>query len=126
MKKFKEKKYIEILYIAAMITFVLWLLTLISFLFTNYFAIGFMLLLVSGVLSTIASTLSKRKIYSSNFIKYMKNKLKSAKSLNELKEILVEFGELAIDKGAYNLSYPTELKEIHSEIINKIEILEKK
>lgn len=128
MEKFKEKRSTVIIGNISMVVAILGFLLLFSGIFTEIFILlGFALFLIGigliGVL--IASLRSTRDTYTRKFIIYMQEKLKSARTLEELQEIETEFFDLAVKNNQYCLSFPYNLREINSEIINKIDILEK-
>lgn len=125
MEKFKEKRSSEVLLVISVIMGILSLITFFIGLFTNsMIGLGILGLPISAILTFISKGLSTQDSYTREFLLYMRKKLKSAKTLEELYQIEKEFRELAIKDKMYNLSFPMDLRQIHQEINNKIEILE--
>jgi hypothetical protein len=58
------------------------------------------------------------------FLKYFRKRLYYVKTLEDLKEIRIEFESLAIENGHYCIGYVVDVKQLHKEIIDKIEISE--
>lgn len=127
MEKFKEKKIVNILDIIIVIGLILFLLCLFLMPFSKVFGLGFLILPSMIPIILLSWYFSDKNKYTSELLKYMRNKLNTAKTLNDLKDIEKEFIYLAIENCSVsiNLSYPTDLKNIHREILNKIDILEK-
>lgn len=125
MEKFKEKKIVDNLFAISSILGVIWFLSLILIIFNEKFVIGLFLLPISAILIMVAGSLSDKEKYTKQFIIYISERLKSAKTLEELLDIEDSFMYLAVKNKQYCLSFPNILKYIHQEIINKIDILQK-
>jgi flagellar biosynthesis protein FliP len=125
MRKFKEKKFVKVISQVAVTSFVLGILSLILSFYNPIFVPGIFLFAVSLFLSLLSDFLSNRNNYTSEFLDYIDNKISNSNTLEELKETLREFGDLAIEKGTYRLSYPVSLKKRHQKLLDQIEILEK-
>lgn len=125
MKKFKEKKIVNVLNIITVILGISWFLSIVIGIFYPPFLLGFLLLPITIIPITIASLLSERKTYTRLFITYIENKINNATTLSEFILIQDEFFSLAVENKTYCLSFPQTLKDIHRNIISKIEILEK-
>jgi ABC-type transport system involved in cytochrome bd biosynthesis fused ATPase/permease subunit len=128
MEKFKEKKIVIILDKILVVFAILFMLSFfLTLLFENIFFIY--VLLASLVISLSSRAISSRKSikdkYSKEFLNYINGKIEKANTLNEFKDILSEFEELAIEDKRYNLSFPYDLKYTHNRILNSIEVLEK-
>lgn len=125
MEKFKEKRSSEVLLVISVILGILSAITFfIGLITSSMIGIGILGLPISAILGLISKGLSTQDLYTREFILYMRKKLKSAKTLEELYQIEKEFNELAIKDKRYNLSFPMDLRQIQQEINNKIEILE--
>lgn len=124
MEKFKEKRIVEIMNTIIAIIGLLFILSLLIGMFYHPFLFGFLLLPISIIPILISKSLSKKDEYTREFISYIKCKVKKAKSLNELNQILNEFELLAIENNMICLSFPTDIKIIYRDLISKIEILE--
>jgi hypothetical protein len=125
MEIFKEKQIIIILDTIGGILGIGFILSLVIGIFNPQFLVGLFLLPLSGVFIFPSFFLSKKDNYTRQFLNHIRGKIESANSLNELILVKNEFEKLAIKNNFYYLSFPGTLKEIHKEIINKIEILEK-
>ncbi len=86
---------------------------------------GCLFLFCTGMVSLFLSAMFETKSkYTSEFLLYIRYRLDEARSLSALYSIENEFRQKAIKNGQYCLSYPSSLREIHKEIVDKIEILE--
>jgi hypothetical protein len=79
------------------------------------------------ILTTIGNHISDKDEFSQKFILDIKHKLNDATTLAELIEIRNEFESEEINKetNQFRLAYPNTLSNIHTELLNKIEILKK-
>jgi hypothetical protein len=125
MDRIKERKIVTVLSVIGASLMIIWLICLFLMIFNLIFGVGFLLLPIAGVFLILANVFDKKDTYTSQFIRYMKCKLKDARTLEELKVILKEFEDLAIENNMYCLSYPVDIRKIHEEILYKIDILEK-
>lgn len=125
MEKFKEKRIVKILNIITGVLMLSWLVGLLLVLVSDKFLITFVLLPCILPFAITASVLSQKNKYTKEFLAHMREKLSKIRTLEELLEIKKEFEDLAIKDGVYYLSFPGDLKNIHQEIIYKIDILEK-
>lgn len=126
MKKYEPTKIDKRLDVALIVTMLLTLLGL----FTMFFFIKFAFLFIVGLpLSLIfgltSKWISKKDEYTREFLKYMRKRIDDSFTLEGLKSVMREFEELAIEGRTYRLSFPSDLRRIHVELLNKIEILEK-
>lgn len=124
MEKFKERRVVKIMDNISITIGLMFFLSLLIGMFYNPFLVGFLLLPVSIIPILISKSLSKKNEYTREFMSYIKDKAKKAKSLDELNQILNEFESLAIEGNMICLSFPLDLKIIHRDIVSKIEILE--
>lgn len=124
MEKFKEKRIVEVLDAICLVIMLIFLASLIIGIFYHAFLFGFLLLPIVMIIIVISQSLSKKNEYTRGFIIYIKDKVKKAKSLDELNQILNEFESLAIEDGMICLSFPADIKIISRDLISKIEILE--
>jgi Na+-transporting methylmalonyl-CoA/oxaloacetate decarboxylase gamma subunit len=77
---------------------------------------------VSVPFNIVASITSSSGKYTRSFLKKVRNMLDECKSEQELKDIYSYFISQAIDENnMFRLSYPADLREIHSEIIHKLD-----
>jgi hypothetical protein len=124
MEKFKEKKIVKIAEYTIMIMMLCWFLGMFIGMFYHPFLVSFLILPLTLIPIIISFYFSERNKYTSEFIIYIKGKISKAKTLEELNYIYSEFMYLAVDDKTYCLSYPLDLKNIHRDILSKIEILE--
>lgn len=124
MEKFKEKRIVKIMDGISASIAIMFFLSLIISIFCQKFLIGFLLIPIAIIPILISNWLSEKDKYTKQFILYIKGKIKNAKSLTELNEILNEFESLAIENNMIQLSFPADLKIIYRDLISKIEILE--
>lgn len=123
MKKFKEKRIVKIFDGIAILLFLIFLTSLTFGLFNDDFLIGIMVLPVGALFIILSKVISNKQKYSSQFIVYIRNKLKTAVTLNDLQEIEKEFIYLAVENDSWCLDFPHDLKEIHNEILHRMETL---
>lgn len=124
MEKFKEKRIVKIMDGISSSIAIMFFLSLIISIFYHQFLIGLFLIPISIMPILVSNWLSEKDNYTKQFILYIKSKVKNAKSLTELNEILNEFESLAIENNIIQLSFPADLKIIYRDLISKIEILE--
>jgi hypothetical protein len=126
MEKFKEKIIVKILNDITISIFLLCIIILILGIFINNISIyAFLIIPFCLPFAIISEFSSKRRKYTKEFILYIRRKIDSSSTLEEFYEIEKEFKELAIKNGSYNLCIVNVIKELHKEINNKIDILEK-
>ena len=124
MEKFKERRIVKIMDNISITIGLMFFLSLLIGMFCHPFLVGFLLLPISIIPILISKSLSKKDEYTREFMSYIKDKAKKAKSLDELNEILNEFESIAIENNMIRLSFPLDLKIIHRDIVSKMEILE--
>lgn len=125
MKKFKEKKIVNVLNIISLVLGLCWISSLVIGVFYHLFLFGFLLLPIAVIPILLSDFLSDKNEYTRRFIAYIQNKIDDAETLDELKSIRWEFLELATKDKMYCLSFPVNLRYIHRDLNSKIEILEK-
>ena len=124
MAKFVEKRIVKILSNISIGLILAFLLSLVLFLFNNVFAYGFFLMPCAIPFLFLESLLSDKNKYTRDFLELYRYKLDNVKSLDDLYDIQSGFESIAVEDGIYCLSYKVSLKNMHQEILNKIEILE--
>jgi len=125
MKKFKEKKSVIVLHTIGAIFGIAFLISLFLSMINTGFLWGMFTLLFALLFIVIGNSLSEKCKYSSEFIEYMNKMDAEAVTLSDLIQMKNVFEHLAIKDGMYDLKYPTDLRNIHARILNKIEILRK-
>ena len=125
MKKFKEKKSVIVLHTIGAIFVIAFLISLFLSMINTGFLWGMFTLLFALLFIVIGNSLSEKCKYSSEFIEYMNKMDAEAVTLSDLIQMKNVFEHLAIKDGMYDLKYPTDLRNIHARILNKIEILRK-
>ena len=123
MEKFKEKRIVNILNIIGTCMLVIFLIGIFGMMFSPMFGLGFLAIPVGFICSVLASSISKKGKYTTEFLKYMKDKLQTASTLEDLILIRSEFYDLAVEGSQFCLSFPHDLRNIQREIENKIDIL---
>ena len=123
MEKFKENRVAEIATNIGLGILVGWIIGMVIGVF--YHPLLWSIFLLPGALIAIVIALffSTRNKYTSEFLKYMRAKIDSAVTLEELMGVSREFESLAIEDGMYILSYPQDLKDMHRDINSRIAIL---
>lgn len=124
MEKFKENKIAKIADYTTMTMMLSWILGMIIGAFYHPFLFSMFILPLAIIPVIISFSFSERDKYTSKFMIYIKNKISQAKTLEDFNQVYLEFTRLAIDGKTYCLSYPSDLKIIHRDIVSKIEILE--
>jgi len=125
MEKFKEKKIVNVLNKIGLSIFLLFPICLVLGLFINILLVVAFLAIPTAAIFVIPSQiLSDKDKYTSEFLKYFRKRLQYVQTLEDLKEIRIEFESLAIEKGHYCIGYVVDVKRLHKEIIDKIEISE--
>jgi hypothetical protein len=126
MEKFKENKVSDVCGKMGVISFVLVFVSAIFGMIDNINFYGIIIFSpISFMLLGLSESLSKQQEYTESFIKYIRQYLDKADTLEKLLLVKNEFESLCIENGRFCLSYPHELKEIHVEINTKIQILNK-
>jgi hypothetical protein len=123
MEKFKEKKIVNILDRITLSFLILLVLSFILLIFNDIFLFGLSFLLLAVITNSISEMLSQKRKYTNDFISYIEEKIKEVSSLDDLEELLSEFENLSIENGVYILDYPNTLRELHKNILSKIEII---
>lgn len=128
--EWKENKTSRVFYFLTVGLILLGLASTIVILFLSIFGVdamyalgallsGFFVSVPFNIVSSITSTSRK---YTIGFLKKVRNMLDECKSEQELKDIYSYFVSQAIDENnMFRLSYPADLREIHSEMIHKLE-----
>jgi predicted membrane chloride channel (bestrophin family) len=125
MEKFKENRVAEISTNIGLCMFIGWIIGMGIGIFYHPFLWSIFLLPVALIVIVIALFFSTRNKYTSEFLEYMRARIDSAVTLEEIKGVSREFESLAIEDGMYILSYPQDLKDIHRDINSRISILKK-
>lgn len=115
MKKFKEKKYVNILQIVGLICGLITVFSVpIGCFFESIICVWLFLigLPLTGLCLFLHEMLETRRKYTSDFITYINNKVQNAKTLDEYIEIRKEFINLAVENGIFCLAYPKDLNKM--------------
>jgi hypothetical protein len=125
MEKFKERKIVIVLHGILLILLPIVFISLVLSMFNLMFLYGVLLFIPMVVISIIGLVFSKQNSYTVEFLEYISNKHNECRTLADLINLCNEFEELAMDKdrNRYILSYPNDLRRIHSNILSNIEFL---
>jgi hypothetical protein len=123
MEKFKEKKIVNILDRITLSFLILLVLSFILLIFNDIFLFGLFFLLLAVITNSLSEMLSQKRKYTNDFISYIGEKIKEVSSLDDLEELISEFQNLSIENGRYILDYPNIIRELHKNILSKIEII---
>ena len=125
MEKFKENRVAEILTNIGLCVFIGGIIGMGIGIFYHPFLWSIFLFPVALFSIIVSSSFSTRNKYTSKFLEYMRARIDSAVTLDEIMGVSREFESLAIEDGMYILSYPQSLKDIHRDINSRISILKK-
>jgi hypothetical protein len=125
MEKFKENRVAEILTNIGLCVFIGGIIGMGIGIFYHPFLWSIFLFPVALLSIIVSSSFSTRNKYTSEFLEYMRARIDSAVTLDEIVGVSREFESLAIEDGMYILSYPQSLKDIHRDINSRISILKK-